>query len=60
MVMAREVASHSQQMCETAATDSAISRAITIAKVLATTAGDLLADPALLAKARADFAKRAG
>ena len=52
------VPSHSTAMCETAATESAISRAIAIAKLLAVTAGDLLLEPDLLAEARADFERR--
>jgi metal-dependent amidase/aminoacylase/carboxypeptidase family protein len=52
------VPSHTKEMCETAATESAIGKAITIAKVLALTAGDLLSEPELMAEARADFARR--
>ena len=52
------VPSHTKEMCETAATESAIGKAIIIAKVLALTAGDLLSEPDLLAEARADFARR--
>ncbi len=52
------VPSHSKEMCETAATESAISRAIAVAKLLALTAGDLLLEPDLLEEARADFERR--
>lgn len=54
------VASHSIEMCETAATDTAFNNAITVAKVLALTACDLLADAGLLEQTRTDFAQRIG
>ncbi len=54
----KAVPSHSKEMCETAATESAISKAITIAKVLALTAGDLLLEPGLLEEARAELERR--
>ena len=54
------VASHSTEMCAVAATETAFSNAITVAKVLALTATDLLTNPGLLEKTRVDFAKRVG
>ncbi len=54
------VASHSVAMCETAATETALSHAIAVAKVLALTACDLLSNPGLVENARADFDKRVG
>lgn len=54
------VASHSTEMCTVAASESAFSQAIMVAKVLALTAGDLLTNPGLLEKVQADFAKRVG
>ena len=54
------VPSHSTEMCTVAATETAFSNAITVAKVLALTACDLMTNPGLLEKTRADFAKRVG
>ncbi len=54
------VASHSVAMCETAATETALSHAIAVAGVLALTACDLLSNPGLVENARADFDKRVG
>ena len=54
------VASHSTEMCTVAASEAAFAQAITVAKVLALTAGDLLTNRVLLEKAQADFAQRVG
>jgi len=54
------VASHTRDMCVTAATDLALSNALTVAKTLSLTASDLLRDPALVKAARTEFAERAG
>jgi len=47
-------------MCTVAASEAAFAQAITVAKVLALTAGDLLTNRVLLEKAQADFAQRVG
>ena len=52
------VPSHSRQMTETAITETALSSALNVAKVLSLTAGDFLRDPARLKEAQAEFAKR--
>jgi len=52
------VPSHSRQMTETAITETALSSALNVAKVLSLTAGDFLKDPARLKEAQAEFAKR--
>ena len=52
------VASHTRDMAETAVTELALSNALTVAKALSLTAGDLLRDPALVEAARAEFADR--
>ena len=52
------VPSHSRQMTETAITETALSSALDVAKVLSLTAGDFLRDPARLKEAQAEFAKR--
>ena len=54
------VPSHSRQMTETAITETALSSALNVAKVLSLTAGDFLRDPARLKEAQAEFAKRSG
>ena len=54
------VASHSTEMCTVSASEAAFAQAITVAKVLALTAGDLLTNRILLEKAQADFAQRVG
>ena len=54
------VASHSTEMCTVAASEAAFAQAITVAKVLALTAGDLLTNRVLLEKTQADFAQRVG
>ena len=54
------VASHSTEMCTVAASEAAFVQAITVAKVLALTAGDLLTNRVLLEKVQADFAQRVG
>ncbi|MDE2780021.1 MAG: amidohydrolase [Chloroflexota bacterium] len=54
------VASHTRDMCVTAATDLALSNALTVAKTLSLTASDLLRDPALVQAARTEFSERAG
>jgi len=54
------VPSHSRQMTETAITETALSSALNVAKVLSLTAGDFLRDPARLKEAQAEFAKRIG
>ena len=54
------VPSHSRQMTETAITETALSSALNVAKVLSLTAGDFLRDPARLKEAQAVFAKRSG
>ena len=54
------VASHSTEMCTVSASEAAFAQAITVAKVLALTAGDLLTNRVLLEKAQADFAQRVG
>ena len=54
------VPSHSRQMTETAITETALSSALNVAKVLSLTAGDFLRDPARLKEAQAEFAKRTG
>ena len=54
------VASQSTEMCTVAASEAAFAQAITVAKVLALTAGDLLTNWVLLDKAQADFAQRVG
>ena len=54
------VASHTRQMCETAVTDLALSKALSVAKALSLTAGDLLRDTALVEAAKAEFADRTG
>ena len=52
------VPSHSRQMTETAITETALSSALNVAKVLSLTASDFLRDPARLKEAQAEFAKR--
>ena len=52
------VPSHSRQMTETAITETALSSALNVAKVLSLTAGDFLRDPARLKEAQAEFVKR--
>ena len=52
------VPSHSRQMTETAITETALSSALNVAKVLSLTAGGFLRDPARLKEAQAEFAKR--
>ena len=52
------VPSHSRQMTEAAITETALSSALNVAKVLSLTAGDFLRDPARLKEAQAEFAKR--
>ena len=52
------VASHTRDMCETAATDLALSNALLVAKTLSLTAADLLRDTALVEAAKAEFAER--
>ena len=52
------VASHTRDMCDTAATDLALSNALVVAKTLSVTASDLLRNNALLESARAEFAER--
>jgi hypothetical protein len=47
-------------MTETAITETALSSALNVAKVLSLTAGDFLRDPARLKEAQAEFAKRSG
>ena len=54
------VPSHTRQMCETAATDFALSNALTVAKALSLTAADLLRDATLVEAARSEFADRTG
>ena len=54
------VPSHSRQMTETAITETALSSALNVAKVLSLTAGDFLRDPARLTEAQAEFDKRSG
>ena len=54
------VPSHSRQMCETAITETALSSAINVAKVLSMTANDFLSDADLLKQAQAEFAQRSG
>ena len=54
------VPSHTRQMCETAATEFALSNALTVAKALSMTAADLLRDAALVEAAKAEFADRSG
>ncbi len=54
------VPSHSRQMTETAITETALSSALNVAKVLSLTASDFLRDPARLKEAQAEFAKRSG
>ena len=54
------VASHTRQMCETAVTDLALSNALSVAKALSLTAGDLLRDNSLVEAAKAEFADRTG
>ena len=54
------VPSHSRQMTETAITETALSSALNVAKVLSLTAGDFLRDPARLKEAQAEFANRSG
>ena len=54
------VPSHSRQMTETAISETALSSALNVAKVLSLTAGDFLRDPARLKEAQAEFAKRSG
>lgn len=53
------VAFHTPAMTEVSRSDLAQERTLCAAQALALTAADLLADPALLAAARADFARRA-
>lgn len=52
------VPSHTRQMCETAATEFALSNALTVAKALSLTAADLLRDATLVEAARSEFADR--
>ena len=52
------VASHTRDMCETAATDLALSNALLVAKTLSLTASDLLRDTALVEAAKSEFADR--
>ena len=52
------VASHTRDMCETAATDLALSNALLVAKTLSLTAADLLRDTALVEAAKSEFADR--
>ena len=54
------VASHSTEMCTVAASEAAFAQAITVAKVLALTAVDLLTNRVLLENTQADFAQRVG
>ena len=54
------VPSHSRQMCDTAITETALSNALNVAKVLSLTASDLLTDPARLKAAQAEFTQRSG
>ncbi|MGH2378063.1 MAG: M20 family metallopeptidase [Candidatus Limnocylindria bacterium] len=54
----RPVPGHTAAMRDAAATDLAHANAIAVAKTLALVAVDLLAEPGLLAEARADFAAR--
>ena len=54
------VPAHSLAMAAAAGTDFAQDVAISVAKVLALTACDVLADPNLLAAAREEFAARTG
>ena len=52
------VASHTRDMCETAITDYALSNALSVAKALSLTAGDLLRDATLVEAAKSEFAER--
>ena len=52
------VASHTRDMCETAITDFALSNALSVAKALSLTAGDLLRDATLVEAAKSEFAER--
>ena len=54
------VTSHTRDMCETAATDLALSNALVVAKTLSLTAADLLRDVTLVEAAKAEFAERSG
>ena len=49
---------HTRDMCETAATDLALSNALLVAKTLSLTASDLLRDTALVEAAKSEFADR--
>ena len=52
------VASHTRDMCATAITDLALSNALSVAKALSLTAGDLLRDATLVEAAKSEFAER--
>ena len=52
------VASHTRDMCETAITDFALSNALSVAKALSLTAGDLLRDATMVEAAKSEFAER--
>jgi hypothetical protein len=51
---------HSEEMARAAATPLAQERTLAIAKAVALTACDVLADPELLAAARSEFARLGG
>lgn len=59
-VSATPVASHSREMCDTAATKFALNSALAVSKALAMTASDFLNSWDLVKAAQAEFAQRAG